>query len=94
MKPFEWNQDKNAILQASRGLGFDDVIEALDNNRLLATINHPNQKKYPGQKVYIVNINYYCYIIPFVESTEKIFLKTIIPSRKDTKKYLAKGNNL
>jgi len=94
MKPFEWNPDKNIILQASRGLGFNDVVEALDNNRLLITINHPNQKKYPGQKIYIVNINHYCYIIPFVESEEKIFLKTIIPSRKDTKKYLTKGDNL
>lgn len=91
MKPYEWNPDKNAILQASRGLGFDDVVEALNNNRLLDTIINPDQKKYPGQKIHIVVINNYCWAVPFVESAEKIFLKTIYPSRKTTKKYLKKG---
>ena len=55
---------------------------------LLDTIEHPNADKYSNQKIFIVNIENYIYLVPFVESEESIFLKTIIPSRKMTKKYL------
>jgi len=59
---------------------------------LLDAIKHPNQKKYPGQMIFIVNIEEYVYIVPFVENSEVIFLKTVIPSRKMTKQYLG-GNS-
>ena len=49
---------------------------------------HPNQAKYPGQKVIVVRVEDYVYLVPFVESDEEVFLKTIIPSRGATKKYL------
>lgn len=61
------------------------VIEA---GGVLDTYNHPNQKRYPGQRIMVVKINRYAYLVPYVRDTEKIFLKTIIPSRKATKKYL------
>jgi len=48
---------------------------------------HENAK-YVGQKIFVININNYAYLVPFVEDEEKVFLKTIIPSRKATKKYL------
>ena len=48
---------------------------------------HPNQDRYPGQKVSVVVIEGYAYLVPFVESEEGIFLKTIIPSRKATRQY-------
>jgi hypothetical protein len=54
----------------------------------LDIIEHPNQEKYKGQRIFIVNINNYACLVPFVESEREIFLKTIIPSRKATKKYL------
>jgi hypothetical protein len=91
MKPFEWNADKNLLLKFRRGIGFDDASRAILSDKLIATINHPNQQKYPGQQVFIVEINNYCYTIPFVESADVIFLKTVIPDRKATKKYLKKG---
>lgn len=50
---------------------------------------HPNQDQYPGQKISVVLIETYVYLVPFVESDEELFLKTIIPSRKATKQYLA-----
>lgn len=34
----------------------------------------------------------YAYLIPFVESEDEIFLKTIIPSRKATKLYIGESN--
>jgi len=60
---------------------------------LLDTIVHPNRKKYPNQKVFIVNVEDYAYLVPFVETEEYIYLKTIIPSRKMTKKYLGGTEN-
>ena len=91
MKPYDWNLDKNAFLQTLRGVSFDDIVKAISEEGLIDTIPHHNQKKYPGQKIYIVVINAYCWAVPFVETEEKIFLKTIYPSRKAAKKYLKKG---
>ncbi len=48
-------------------------------------------EKYKNQKIFIVSINDYAYLVPFVEGEKEIFLKTIIPSRKATKTYLRKG---
>ncbi len=55
---------------------------------MLDTIQHPNQLPYPGQRIFIVNVEGYAFLVPFVEEEEVIFLKTIIPSRKMTRKYL------
>jgi hypothetical protein len=57
-------------------------------------LNHKNQKRYPDQKIYAVEINNYVYLVPFVETEKEIFLKTIIPSRKATKKYLEENNEI
>ena len=93
MKPFDWNEAKNANLKAERGISFEDVIAAIDEGRLLDTNKHTNKKRYGKQKIYVVRIEDYAYLVPFVEDDEKIFLKTIIPSRRATKKYL-KGEKL
>ena len=55
---------------------------------VLDTFDHPNQERYRGQQIHIIAIEDYVYLVPFVESEEEIFLKTIIPSRKATKSYL------
>ncbi|RKZ41651.1 MAG: toxin [Gammaproteobacteria bacterium] len=71
-----------------RELSFEKVVSFIKNGHLLDVIKHPNKDKYPNQKIFIVEINDYAYMIPYVESEEEVFLKTIIPSRKATKKYL------
>jgi len=88
VKYFDWNQEKNQQLKKEREISFEEVVVALSENKLLDILKHNNQKKYPGQIIMVININDYIYLIPFVEDEKKIFLKTIIPSRKATKKYL------
>lgn len=93
MKYFDWDEEKNAKLKEEREVGFEDVVDAIEDNRVLDRIDHPNKEHYPNQKIMIVKINDYAYLVPFVEDEEKIFFKTIIPSRKMTKKYLIKEDN-
>lgn len=88
MKYFDWDREKNGKLKEERGISFEEVVIALNEGRLLKTLDHPNKKKYPNQRMYIVNINNYAYMVPFVEDEKKRFLKTIIPSRKATKKFI------
>ncbi len=87
-KLIRWNEDKNNLLQVERGLRFEVVSSAIEEGRILDIVAHPNQEKYPNQKLFIIEINQYVYVIPFVENEQEVFLKTIIPSRKMTKKYL------
>ena len=88
MKTFGWNAEKNQQLSLERGISFEDVVFYLQNGYILDDIDHPNQEKYPGERVYIVNVDNYAYLIPYIEDDEKVFLKTIIPNRKATKMYL------
>ncbi len=92
MKFFNWNNDKNKKLKQERGISFEEVVFFIERGSVVDIIQHPNQKKYKGQKIYVVNINNYIYLIPVVESENEVFLKTIIPSRKMTKIYLGKEN--
>lgn len=87
MKYFDWNEKKNHELRIQRKVTFEDVLVAIEEDRLLAILEHPNQKKYSGQRFLVVWLNEYVHLVPFVEDDEKIFLKTIIPSRKMNKKY-------
>ena len=88
MKHFVWNSDKNSQLVTERGISFERVVYYIEKERVLDVINHPNSLKYPNQRMFIVSIDNYAYLIPFVENNSEIFLKTIIPSRKATRKYL------
>jgi len=88
MKLINWNREKNEWLRKSRGICFEDVLFYLDNNYLIDDVEHPNQDKYPEQRMMVFNINDYIYLVPYVESEDEIFLKTIIPSRIATRKYL------
>lgn len=91
MKYFDWNEDKNQKLKDERGIGFEDIVIAIDEGRLLITLDHSRR---PNQKIYIVNIENYAYMVPFVEDEEKYFLKTIYPSRKMTKEYIIRKENI
>jgi len=88
MKCYAWDNKKNELLTSERGISFERIIFLIENNGLLDIVKHPNIDKYPHQKMFIVNADEYAYLVPFVESENEIFLKTIIPSRKATKKYL------
>ncbi len=88
MKYYDWDEFKNSRLKTERGVSFEDVLAAIDDNRLLDDLEHPNKGRYPGQRELVVNLDNYVYLVPYVEDNEKIFLKTIIPSRKATKQYL------
>ena len=90
MKYFDWNTKKSEWLREQRGIGFEEILIAIDEGDILDIVEHPNKKKYPNQKIFIVEVDRYAYLIPFVEDEEKIFLKTIIPSRKTTQKYIFK----
>lgn len=93
MYGFIFSEEKNSALKATRKVSFEMVIEAISDNRLLAILKHHNEEKYKGQGLFVVEINNYAYVVPFVRNIEKeeIFLKTIFASRKMTKTYL-KGN--
>ena len=88
LKPFRWNVDKNNQLQQERQINFETIVSAVTGGKLLDTIEHPNQEKYPNQRIFIVEIDRYAYLVPFVEDDTEFFLKTNIPSRKMTKLYL------
>jgi hypothetical protein len=75
-------------LKAERNISFEEVVFHIGRQDVLDIVEHPNPEKYQGQRIFIVNINDYAYLVPFVENEREIFLKTIIPSRKATKKYL------
>jgi len=75
-------------LRLERGITFEDILYHLQHGGLLDAIEHPNQDRYPNQRIFIVNVEGYACIVPFVETDNSIFLKTIIPSRKMTKLYL------
>jgi hypothetical protein len=91
MKYHTWNNKKNELLKIERGISFNDVLYYIEHGYLLAMQENPNKSKYPNQRVYVVNINNYAYLVPYIETENHIFLKTIIPSRKATKKYLGEN---
>ena len=86
-KYFDFNIEKNLKLKKERGISFEGIIAAIANGYLLDIIEHTNKEKYQNQKIYVVDINCYVYLVPFIEKEQTIFLKTIFPSRKLTKKY-------
>ena len=88
MKYFDWNDEKNEVLKKTRGVSFEQVELAIALGDLIDRVKHPNPLRYPNQKVFLVNIDNYIYSVPYVEDNEKVLLKTIIPNRKATKKYL------
>ena len=90
MKPFRWNHDKNGALKIERNISFEEIVLAIEAGGLLDQLRHPNPDKYPNQSVFVVALDNYAYLVPYVEETDYYFLKTIIPSRKASKDYLLK----
>ena len=90
MKYFTWDQEKNEKLKVQRGVSFEDIVMRIGSGELLDLVEHPNQERYEGQRLFVVQIRDYVYLVPFVEQEEQVVLKTIIPSRKATMKYIRK----
>ena len=88
MKSFAWDKDKNELLKRERRISFEEVIFHINAGDLLARLDHPSRTKYSHQQIFVVLVGDYVYMVPFVEDSEKYFLKTIIPSRKLTKEFL------
>ena len=88
---FDYSEEKDLILKATRGISFEDVIEALGNGKLIDDIDQESSK-YPNQKILVVEINNYIYVAPYVIDVKrnKFYLKTVYASRKLNKKYLKK----
>ena len=87
-KFFNWNDNKNALLIKERGISFEEVVFCIQNGGILDRVEHLNKEKYSNQNIYVILVNDYVYLVPYVENDDEIFLKTIIPSRKAKKQYL------
>lgn len=87
-----YGKEKNDLLKQSRGIGFEEIISAINSGKVLDVYDHPDQVNYPRQKIYVVEALDYVYLVPFVRSDEGVFLKTIIPSRKAKKMYKGENN--
>ena len=85
---YEWNPDKNEWLKKEREISFEQIIFHLLQEDIWKVADHPDQKSYPDQKIYFVIVDSYIYLVPYIEQTDGVFLKTIIPSRKATRDYL------
>lgn len=85
---FRWDPQKNALVMRERGLSFEQIALAVEGGDLLQVIEHPNAAKYPNQKIMIVAMDGYAFLVPFVQEEDGYFLKTIIPSRKATRDFM------
>ena len=93
MKPFRWSPEKNALLKLKRGVSFEDITVAVEAGALLEIVPHQNAKRYPRQKIMVVEVAGYAFLVPFVEEEDHFFLKTIIPSRKATRDFIVKESD-
>ena len=94
MKRINWNTRKSELLKKSRGVCFEDLVFHIERGDALDDYLHPNQQKYSGQRIMVISFDNYAYLVPYVENEEELFLKTIIPSRKATEKYLGEDHEI
>ena len=88
MKYLNWDPDKNEILKRERGISFEELAYLIESGQIIGIEENPGRS---NQKMYILGIDSYAVVVPFVESDKEIFLKTAFPSRKYTKRYGLKG---
>ena len=88
MKRVTWNSEKAALIRADKArgnVGFEECAIAIEQNDILAQLPNPN---FSNQQVLVLKIYNYAYAVPFVETEDEIFLKTVFPSRKYAAQYL------
>jgi uncharacterized DUF497 family protein len=88
MSKFDWNDEKNELLEETRGICFEDILIHIKNGDVIDVIKHPQKERYLKQNIMVINIEGYVYLVPSVKSKGIRFMKTIIPSRKATREYL------
>ena len=93
MKPFRWAPEKNDLLKKDRGISFEEITVAVEAGSLLEIVPHPNPQKYPRQKIMVVEVAGYAYLVPFIEEDDHFFLKTAIPSRKATRTFIGEESD-
>ncbi|MCL5992499.1 MAG: toxin [Bacteroidetes bacterium] len=93
IKKLRWNKEKNEILKKDRNISFEVVADIIRKGNIIDDIVHPNKTKFQNQKIFIAEVNNYIYLIPYIETKDEIFLKTIYPSRKFTELYLHGDDN-
>ena len=84
---YEWNPEKNEWLKKERRISFEQIVFHLSQGDVWKISDHPDKEKYPGQKIYFVNVEGYIYLVPHMIADDCVFLKTIIPSRKATRDF-------
>ena len=67
-----------------RGISFEEIAYLIESGQIVGIEENPGR---PNQKIYILEIDDYAVIVPFVETDNEIFLKTAFPSRKYSKRY-------
>jgi len=82
-----WDEEKNTLLKSTRNISFEDIESAILNDKILDIVPHHNTDKYPNQELLIIEFSGYVYYVPFILTEDEMVLKSIIPSRKLTKKY-------
>ena len=90
MKYLNWGSEKNNNLKHERGISFEEIALMIESGQIIGIEDNPGR---PNQKLYVLEIENYAFIVPFVEIDQEIFLKTAFPSRKYTKKYGLKGES-
>ena len=88
MKIYAWNAEKNVQLIRERNISFEEIVVNIQHGNEIDVLEHPNPDRYPDQKISVVRVDDYVFLVPYVETEGEIFLKTVIPSRKATRHYL------
>jgi len=88
MKCFVWNEEKNRRLKSERGISFEMIVSQIEAGKILDITRNLNQAKYRDQMMFVIELDGYAFLAPFSEDKDEIFLITVIPSRKATKRYL------
>lgn len=80
MYKFRWNVLKSERLKRTRGVSFEEITRS----KLIDVKEHP---KRTGQQLFLFEHRGYVWVVPCVERSGEMFLKTLYPSRKYTKLY-------
>jgi uncharacterized protein DUF4258 len=87
---YAFDPEKNARLIRERGISFEQIVALIESGKLIQVLKHPNATKYPNQLLYEVDVDGYVYVVPVVSDGQRLFLKTIYPSGKATRKHRRK----
>jgi len=87
VKYFTWDDEKNEKLKRERGISFEEIVFHVERGDIVDILEHPNQERYSGQRIFFMNVEGYACFVPYVETEDEVILKTIIVSRKAAKRY-------